>query len=771
MNTIQGTDLPESITGGAGDDQINAKAGNDTIHAGAGNDIIFADAGDDQVYGEDGADTIEGGTGSDLLDGGAGDDRITAGDGDDTVHGGLGNDRIVFSSTTVANTRTTAFGGDGDDAFVVDGIQQSGSSYEATGGAGSDRYLVGLSAASFTITDFSGSDGDVLDLLAVMPADLAINPFASGFLRAEEINGATVISMDYDGPGLLEHQWQTLVTLKGVTLAQIPVRSITGGFDVTGSVTGMTLSGTVADDNLAGEYLNDTISGGAGNDRIDGSGGNDQITGGDEEAGGDVLLGGNGNDVLLGGAGDDSLDGGRHDDLLQGGLGKDSLDGGLGDDTLYGGEGDDKLYDAWGRNQMYSGAGDDRLNSADDAGSLVDGGDGSDFLVLGGLDTAYGGAGDDEFRFSGGTILQAGQAVTVDGGDGNDQMHFGLGDAYRITARGGLGVDTYHFAYHGGAEPIEILDFAPGAGGDVLDIATIQALDWQSRGVNPFGSDGILRAVQDGVNTLLQFDVDGAAGSTHAWRTIATLRNLDARLLDASNMTGGFNFDGSFAHINATGTVQSDNLAGTAWNDTLEGLAGNDRLAGGGGNDMLKGGDGTDFAVFSGDRSEYVVGHDGSGVRFVTHQGQDGADTLVGMERIVFNDRVIALDLDGAGGQVYRLYQAAFNRTPDLPGVGFWIGIADGGMPLVRIAQDFMTSPEFAHLYGGAPNNEALVRLFYVNALHREPDEPGVTFWTGVLDSGSATAAEVLAGFSESPENIGAVAQVIGNGFEYVPYP
>lgn len=774
MAAFKGTDLPETITGSAGDDAIQALGGNDTVNAGAGNDVISGGAGNDHVFGEAGADTIEGGTGADLLDGGDGDDDIRSGDGNDTVYGGQGNDKIVFASSHTENSHTIAFGGDGDDVFITDGIQRTGSSYEATGGEGRDLYQIGRTAASVTINDFSAAGGDVLDLLVVTAEDVAVNPFASGYLKAEEVAGSTVISLDYDGPNASQYQWQTLVTLKGVTLAQLPTYAITGGFDVTGSVTGKTIEGGVADDELIGEYLNDTISGGAGNDRIDGSGGNDLVTGGDEEVGGDRLMGGNGDDTMWGGGGDDWLEGGRHNDQLHGGAGLDGLDGGLGDDVLYGDDGNDHLYDSWGSNQMYGGAGDDYLDSGNDLATLVDGGEGNDRLIVNGLDTAYGGAGNDEFMFSGGRIDQVGQQVIVDAGEGDDQLnHFGTHDAYKIIARGGPGSDTYRFGGTGTAgHAIEILDFATGAGGDVFDFHSLGYVGWGNSSINPFGSAGFMRVLQEGADTLLQYDADGSAGNASSWHTIAILRDVQLGSLDAHNMAqGGMNFDGSFANIHATGTGQADVMTGSPWADSLDGQAGNDRLTGGTGDDLLSGGDGTDFGIFSGERTQYRLGGDGTAMHVVLERERYvETDRLVGVERIVFDDRTVALDMDGVAGQVYRLYQAAFNRTPDLAGVGFWIGIADGGMPLTQIASSFMTSPEFASLYGAAPTNEALVRLFYVNALHRQPDDAGVDFWTGVLDSGSATVEEVLAGFSESAENVGAVAAVIGDWFEYIPY-
>jgi hypothetical protein len=149
--------------------------------------------------------------------------------------------------------------------------------------------------------------------------------------------------------------------------------------------------------------------------------------------------------------------------------------------------------------------------------------------------------------------------------------------------------------------------------------------------------------------------------------------------------------------------------------------------------------------------------------------------TLVNIERVVFGEpgdnraRGVALDYDGHGGQAYRLYQAAFNRTPDDFGVGFWMSRLDKGVSLTDVANAFVASSEFKTLYGTNPTNAAIVDQFYHNVLHRDPD-PQSTFWVDVLDRKAATVAEVLIGFSESAENVAALVGVQKTGISYLPY-
>lgn len=140
--------------------------------------------------------------------------------------------------------------------------------------------------------------------------------------------------------------------------------------------------------------------------------------------------------------------------------------------------------------------------------------------------------------------------------------------------------------------------------------------------------------------------------------------------------------------------------------------------------------------------------------------------------RLHFSDGVVALDLDGNAGQAYRLYQAAFNRKPDLEGLGYWIRMMDTGAvrTLNDVAHHFYHSDEFRRTYGIAPSYPDLITSYYRNALQREPDAGGFAYWLDILNRRILTPAQVLAAFSESPENKGRVLSDIANGLAYLPY-
>lgn len=175
---------------------------------------------------------------------------------------------------------------------------------------------------------------------------------------------------------------------------------------------------------------------------------------------------------------------------------------------------------------------------------------------------------------------------------------------------------------------------------------------------------------------------------------------------------------------------------------------------------------------FSGNLSQYTIAATSGGFS-VTDKTSGTVQNFGSQSRLRFADTGIAFNLDGIPGQAYRLYQAAFNRTPDLGGLGFQINVLDLGFTLLQVSQNFIDSPEFSNTYG-ALNTTAFVTLLYSNVLRRAPDDGGLAFYVTHLDGTNPdgikfTRAEVLRGFSESPENKALVLPAIANGIQYTP--
>lgn len=145
-------------------------------------------------------------------------------------------------------------------------------------------------------------------------------------------------------------------------------------------------------------------------------------------------------------------------------------------------------------------------------------------------------------------------------------------------------------------------------------------------------------------------------------------------------------------------------------------------------------------------------------------------DTLTNVERVEFFDGFVAFDTEGNAGQAYRLYQAAFDRTPDAEGLGFWIdNYDDGNVDLVAMAGYFMQSEEFASKYGDpiSQSDQSFLTLLYNNVLDRNPDQLGFDFWSDQQDVG-LSRPEMLQYFSESVENHQNVAGAIADGIWYI---
>ncbi|WP_230028204.1 DUF4214 domain-containing protein [Massilia sp. Bi118] len=197
------------------------------------------------------------------------------------------------------------------------------------------------------------------------------------------------------------------------------------------------------------------------------------------------------------------------------------------------------------------------------------------------------------------------------------------------------------------------------------------------------------------------------------------------------------------------------------------GTAGNNVMAASGAGGLLDGKEGIDTVLFGSQRSLYSLSNDGANVS-VYDYNKGSTTTLANVERLQFSDQNVALDIHGNAGEAYRLYQAAFNRTPDKAGLGYWIEALDNGNSLQNVAHSFVNSAEFASMYGANASDTQYVAALYANVLHRAPDASGYEFWLHALEI--APRAEVLVNFSESVENQAQVIGAIANGIGYMPW-
>jgi V8-like Glu-specific endopeptidase len=225
-----------------------------------------------------------------------------------------------------------------------------------------------------------------------------------------------------------------------------------------------------------------------------------------------------------------------------------------------------------------------------------------------------------------------------------------------------------------------------------------------------------------------------------------------------TDAAGNSNIDGDDYDNKVTMTVDAhlQVINGTTSNDIFVNTLTSNRF---------DGGDGLDVLVYSAPLSSYTITKSTSGYTVTAKSGTDGIDTLTNIERIQFTDRTVALDIDGNAGQAYRLYQAAFARTPDNGGLKYWIAQMDSGVTLEQVSNGFLISNEFKAVYGANPTVDVFVGNLYRNVLHRAPDAGGFDYWSNQIKGGLINE-RVLIGFSESNENVANVIGVIQNGIE-----
>jgi hypothetical protein len=221
--------------------------------------------------------------------------------------------------------------------------------------------------------------------------------------------------------------------------------------------------------------------------------------------------------------------------------------------------------------------------------------------------------------------------------------------------------------------------------------------------------------------------------------------------------------------VTTLGDLGADIIRGTKDNDLLNGNGGNDTIFADGGSDTINGGTGLDTIKYTLTQANYTLALDESRST-VTEISTGANDSFSTIERVVFSDKAVALDIGSGevGGSCYRIYKAAFNRTPDEGGLGYWIGQMDLGKTLVEVSAGFIDSDEFKASYGTNPTNGEFLTKVYNNVLGRDPDSGGYDWWVDQLaNNPEKTWDKVMADFSEGTENQANVLELIGNGVQY----
>ena len=382
-----------------------------------------------------------------------------------------------------------------------------------------------------------------------------------------------------------------------------------------------------------------------------------------------------------------------------------------------------------------------------DAGDTITGGAGSDVITEGG--------GNDHINAGGGTdtVIFSGSA-----------SHYSLAYNGSVLTVSGDGTDVL--------TGVEILSFKDG-NVNVADLPETTAVTIAQQSAHT-GS-----AYSLALDTSHLFTVDSGA-AMHFSATLANGQNLPGWLTFNSQTatfsgTPGAGDIGAlavrvFAATGSIGAVSEDFLlVVSGGGNVIQGTPNADLLTPGPGDDTINGGDGIDTVQYSAAMANYSIVASGSNIKVTDLVGNGGVDTLTSIERLTFSDGALALDTSGAAGEIYRLYQSMFHRTPDAAGTGYWLTQLDHGGAVLSIANSFINSAEFLSLYGANTTDAAFITALYANVLGRTPDSAGFNYWQDAFAHG-AHRADMLVSFSDSAENIANVAAVIPVGIPYIPY-
>ncbi|MFN9656003.1 MAG: bluetail domain-containing putative surface protein, partial [Dolichospermum sp.] len=381
-----------------------------------------------------------------------------------------------------------------------------------------------------------------------------------------------------------------------------------------------------------------------------GSNGNDTVNGNDNPEYIDAV---GGNDILNGKGGDDILDGGDGNDILSGGTGNDILIGGAGNDTLIGGPGDDtylfntdtpqgsdtisettiairlqKYYDQkwyWNADKAAPTDGLWNINQTQDLGDwarfrVIDNNDGTISLQ-----TDYD------------TYVRAGKTSFTGGWNINQAGSKGDWEKFKVMNNndGTISLQTFHGTYVGNTDWWRNIEQYSNLDGDWTKFKvenqnnnSTDTLDFSATTTRSINLNLNLAGKQQ-INDNLTLTL----GITIGLQTF----------IDVENAVGGSLNDtlkGNNLNNLLRGKDGNDILEGGGGNDTLEGGNGNDTLNGGAGNDTLNGGAGYDIVGYVGSHTEFQANilSDGS-IQIkdnVTSNGDEGTDTLIGVERINF---------------------------------------------------------------------------------------------------------------------------------------
>lgn len=293
----------------------------------------------------------------------------------------------------------------------------------------------------------------------------------------------------------------------------------------------------------------------------------------------------------------------------------------------------------------------------------------------------------------------------------------------------------------------------------VLDIAAIQYLYSPNNNYH-VGNDTYLF---DDAHTYHQtiWDAGGASDTIHYTGSIPSLIDLNATRPSLI---------GQSVYVQANGVNRGSPIPNVWIADkvTIEhaiGGQGNDILIGNGTRNNLDGGAGIDTVRIEALRNQVTLSKNTNGYSAKLNTSPSNEDTLVNIERALFDDYQLALDLDGDAGEVAKLIGAVFGATfvNNTGYVGIGLSKADEGLSYEQLAKFAIDATRLT-------DHDKIVTLLWLNLYGELPTDSEKSPYVEMLDDGDISIGGLTALAAESvinAENIN-LTGLVQSGLTYI---
>jgi len=180
-----------------------------------------------------------------------------------------------------------------------------------------------------------------------------------------------------------------------------------------------------------------------------------------------------------------------------------------------------------------------------------------------------------------------------------------------------------------------------------------------------------------------------------------------------------------------------ENVISGSGADVIVGNSSNNVITGGLGGDTIDGDAGIDQAVYTENSTDVSLVN--SGTVWNITSGTD-KDTLRNIERLKFNDKHIALDLDGNAGKTIKLLGLLLGKdqATDKTYVGAGLKILDDGMPYEQLMQAALDV-----ILGANASSLSIVEMIWENLIGPPTPADNIGQYSALIDNGTYSAAEL----------------------------